>query len=262
MRQTGKFIFAFGTLLFIALLAYTSACKREPVYIGYIDPNPIDTTGTPIDTTGGGDTTIITPPPPITHPCDPDSVYFTQQVLPILTSNCAMSGCHNVQSHKEGIILNNYTNTRNTGGINLGNPTNTKIYRVLSQSGGDRMPPYPMALLPLDQRALILKWIQQGAKDLTCDADCDTTNVTFTTSIMPIITLKCKGCHSGTNPSGSIALTNYTQVKATVTSGTLMGSILHQAGYVAMPQPVGSDQLPDCDIQKLQIWIAAGAPNN
>ncbi|HOY06238.1 MAG TPA: hypothetical protein PLO67_12600 [Saprospiraceae bacterium] len=255
MRQTGKFIFAFGTLLFIALLAYTSACKREPVYIGYIDPNPIDTTG------GPGDTTIITPPPPVTHPCDPDSVYFTQQILPILTSNCAMSGCHNAASHEEGVILDNYTNTRNTGKINLGSPSNSKLYRVLNQTN-ERMPPAPMAALPLDQRALILKWIQQGALNLTCDADCDTTNVTFTTSVMPIITLKCKGCHSGTNPSGNIALTNYTQVKATVTSGTLMGSILHQAGYVAMPQPIGSAQLPDCDISKLQIWIAAGAPNN
>ena len=255
MRQTGKLIFAFGTLLFIALLAYTSACKREPVYIGYVEPNPIDTTG------GGGDTTIITPPPPITHPCDPDSVYFNQQILPILTSNCAMSGCHNATSHEEGVILDNYTNTRNTGKINLNSPSNSKLYRVLNQTN-ERMPPAPMAALPLDQRALILKWIQQGAQNLSCDADCDTTNVTFATSVMPIITLKCKGCHSGSNPSGNIALTNYTQVKATVTSGTLMGSILHQAGYVAMPQPVGSAQLPECDIRKLQIWIAGGALDN
>jgi hypothetical protein len=173
-----------------------------------------------------------------------------------------MSGCHNAQSHEDGVILDNYTNTRNTGKINLGSPSNSKLYRVLNQTGGDRMPPSPATALPAAQRALILKWIQQGALNLTCDADCDTTNVTFAASVMPIITLKCKGCHGSINPSGNISLTNYTQVKATVTSGTLMGSILHQTGYVAMPQPVGSAQLPDCDIRKLQIWIAAGALDN
>lgn len=259
MYRTGKILFAFGVFALAAIFTYTSSCKREPVYIGYVDSNPVDTTGNPGDT--------ITPPPPPpppppAHPCSPDSVYFAQDILPILTSNCAMSGCHNAQSHEDGVILDNYTNVRNTGKINLTSPSNSKLYRVLNQTGGDRMPPLPMAALPADQRALILKWIQQGALNLTCDSDCDTTNVTFSTTIMPLITLKCKGCHSGASPSGNVALTNYTQVKATVTSGTLMGSILHQPGFVAMPQPVGSASLPDCDIRKLQIWIAAGALDN
>ncbi len=259
MQSSGKIIFAFGTFVLFALIAYTSSCRREPVYIGYEDPTPIDTTGNPIDTTGNP---VDTTPVVVTHPCSPDSVYFEQDILPILTSNCAMSGCHDVLSHEDGVILDNYTNTRNTGKINLTNPSNSKLYRVLNQSGGDRMPPPPRSALPADQRALILKWIQQGAQNLSCDSACDTTNVTFSTSVMPLITLKCKGCHSGTTPSGNVSLTNYTQVKATVTSGTLMGSILHQTGYSAMPQPVANGPLPDCDIRKLQIWIAAGALDN
>ncbi len=251
MQRSGKIFFAFATVSLLALIAYTSACKRDPVYIGSLDPViPVD----PVDT-------IVTPTPNL-HPCSPDSVYFNMQILPILTSNCAMSGCHNVQSHEEGVILNNYTNTRNTGKVNLSSPSNSKLYRVLSQSGGDRMPPSPMAALPVAQRALILKWIQQGALNLTCEADCDTTNVTFSGSVMPIISLKCQGCHSGANPGGSVSLTNYTQVKATVTSGTLIGSITHAAGFKPMPEPVGSFKLPDCDIRKMQIWIGQGALNN
>lgn len=253
MQLSGKSFFVFATVALLAFLAYSSACKRTPVYIGSldpVDPDPVDTITPP-------------PPPPVNlHPCSPDSVYFTQDILPILTSNCAMSGCHNVQSHEEGVILNNYTNTRNTGKINLSSPSNSKLYRVLNMTGGDRMPPSPMAALPVAQRALILKWIQQGALNLTCDADCDTTNVTFSGSVMPLISLKCQGCHSGSNPGGGVSLTNYTQVKASVTSGTLIGSITHAPGFKPMPEPVGSYALPDCDIRKVQIWISAGALNN
>ena len=67
--------FAAGIVLF-----NTTACHRDPVYIGEL---PID----PIDTSGGGGTVIV-------HPCSPDSVYFEQQLLPIIQSNCAVSGCH------------------------------------------------------------------------------------------------------------------------------------------------------------------------
>lgn len=252
MQQSGRIFFAFASIAFLVLIAYTSACKREPVYIGSLDPIIID----PVDTT------IIPPPPVNLHPCSPDSVYFTQQILPILTSNCAMSGCHNAQSHEEGVILDNYTNTRNTGKINLSSPSTSKLYRVLNYTNGDRMPPSPASLLPTAQRALILKWIQQGALNLTCESDCDTTNVTFSGSVLPLISFKCNGCHSGSSPSGSLSLTNYTQVKASVDSGKFMGSILHKAGFVAMPQPIGSTQLPDCDIRKFQIWIDNGALNN
>jgi hypothetical protein len=38
------------------------------------------------------------------------------------------------------------------------------LYKVLNDNDPeDRMPPAPMAALPTSQRALILKWIQQGA---------------------------------------------------------------------------------------------------
>lgn len=242
MRHT-RFL-ASATVILTALFVYFSACTREPVYIGSLPTEPIDTSGTSI-------------------PCDPDSVYFNQQVLPILTSNCAMSGCHDVQSHEEGVILNNYTNTRNTGGINLTNPANSKIYKVLNISDPEeRMPPAPASLLPVSERDLILKWIQQGALNKICNAGCDTTNVTFSGVIMPLISFKCEGCHSGSTPQGNVALTNYNQVKATVTDGTLLGSIEHISGYKPMPYPAGSYKMPDCEIRSIQIWVENGAPNN
>ncbi len=250
MRLSRSIFSAAAAVLLLAIFLYNPACKREPVYIGDIDTTPVDTTG------NGGNGN------PVTHPCSPDSVYFNQQILPILTSNCAMPGCHDAGSHEDGIILDNYTNIRNTGKLNLTTPANSKLYKVLSPSSGDRMPPPPAAVLPADQRALILKWIQQGALNLTCDADCDTTSVTFSGSVMPIISLKCQGCHSGTSPQGGVSLTNYTQVKATVTDGSLWGSLVHATGFTAMPYPSGSSKLPECDLRKVKIWINKGAPND
>lgn len=225
------------TLLASSLLLLVFACKHQTI----IPEEPIDTG----------------------VPCNPDSVYFNAQILPILASNCTQSGCHDAQSHKEGIILDNYANVRATGEINLGNPSKSELYKVLNDTDpNDRMPPAPQAALPLEQRALILKWIEQGAQNLTCDAGCDTTNVSFSASVMPIISLKCKGCHQGASPSGNLALTNFNDVKKRVDDGSLMGSINHASGFTAMPYPAGSAKLPECDIRKMQIWINNGALNN
>ena len=38
----------------------------------------------------------------------------------------------------------------------------------------------------------------------------------------------------------------------------LIGAIKHEPGFVAMPQSGG--KLEDCDIEKMEAWIAAGAP--
>lgn len=245
MRIPEKIFLLLSGAGLLALLLQSGACRREPVYIGSLEPpGGVDTTGN-------------------LHPCDPDSVYFSQQILPILTSNCAMSDCHDVASHEEGVILDNYINTRNTGQINLDNPAASKLYRVLNDPDpNDRMPPSPAPALPVEQRNLILQWIQQGALDLYCDAGCDTTQFTYSGGVQPIINLKCQGCHSGSNPSGGVALGTYSEVKMSVDNGSLMGSILHQTGFSPMPYPLGNSKLPDCEIAIFRKWIEAGALNN
>lgn len=234
------FLFAF----FLAIVVATNACKHEP--FNPAEPNPVDPNG-----------------PNSSNPCDPDSVYFSQQILPILTSNCAMPGCHDAASHEDGIVLDNYANVLSTGKIKINNPADSKIYKVLNDSDpNDRMPPAPMSALPLDQRQLILQWIQQGAQNLSCSADCDTTNVKFSTHVQPLINLKCKGCHGANNPSGGISLTTYNQVKTSVANGQLWGSINHASGYKPMPYPIGNAKMPDCDLRKVKIWMDNGAPND
>src|SRR6185503_9420315 len=77
----------------------------------------------PPDTTGG-------PPPVISGNCNPDSVYFANTILPIVSSNCAMGGCHDPASHKEGLILNNYSGIMRI--VQPGNASGSKLYRVIT----------------------------------------------------------------------------------------------------------------------------------
>lgn len=196
--------------------------------------------------------------------CDPDSVYFQLQVLPILRSNCAISGCHDAATAKEGIILDSYYNVMRTGDVRAFNPGNSEIYEKIVEDRSDkRMPPPPQAPLNADQIGLIRKWIQQGALNLTCDADagvCNTANVSFATTVRPIIQNNCQGCHSGGAPSGGIDLSTYAGIKAVAGNGRLYGAISWQPGFSKMPQ--GGAQLASCSIQQIKSWIDAGAPEN
>ncbi|HCQ28866.1 MAG TPA: hypothetical protein DIU39_01185 [Flavobacteriales bacterium] len=92
------------------------------------------------------------------------------------------------------------------------------------------------------------------------NASCDTLNVTYSGTISIILEAQCNGCHSGTIPAGGIKTDNYTDVKALVDNGKLMGVIKHEPGY--SPMPKGGQKLSDCDISKFEVWIRNGALNN
>ena len=196
-----------------------------------------------------------------TDPCDVNKVYFEQQVLPILISNCAKSGCHDNISRKEGVVLTSYSSVINTGGIRAGNAGESKLYKLIVTSNpGDRMPEPPANPLTQEQKNLIYNWIQQGAQNLICQSMCDSTVYTFSGSISNIISAKCLGCHSVTSAGGSIDFSTYAGIKATVTNGKLWGSINQLPGYSAMPK--NGTKLSACEITQFRKWIDAGSPNN
>lgn len=236
----------------IALVAiFLPSCRHELVL--------------PLDGSGPQDTI---PLPPIDSadysgtPCSPDTVYFQNQILPILVSQCAKSGCHDVQSHKEGVIMVDYQRIISTGKVKAYYPNSSKLYTVLSISNPeDRMPPAPDSPLSTEQKNLIKKWIEQGALNNECNENfggCDTTNVTYTNFVGPLMANSCTGCHGVNNPSGGIRLTSYAETKTSAQSGRLYGSIAHQAGYKAMPD--GAPALSTCFINKVHAWISAGMP--
>ncbi len=255
MERTKKVFFDFilaGIIFILVLAVFTlSSCKHEsPVYPNATDDSENNNGG---GNNGGGNTGGTN--------CDPNLVYFEQQILPLIVSNCAQSGCHSNQDHAEGIALTNYGNIMSGGEVRPGNPNGSKLYEVITTSDhGDRMPPAPQAPLTSIQAGLISQWIQQGAQNNSCQNACDTTNVTYSGTISPIVQNYCVGCHSGGSPSGGIGMSTFTEVNSMALDGSLYGSVNHSAGY--SPMPKGSNSLSTCQIDQIRIWIAAGSQNN
>lgn len=91
---------------------------------------------------------------------------------------------------------------------------------------------------------------------------CDTTNVTYANSVVPIIQNYCLSCHSNSTASmgGNIKLEDYADVKLRADDHRLLGSVDHQNGY--SPMPKGSKKLDECKVSIIRLWVNAGAPNN
>lgn len=194
--------------------------------------------------------------------CNPDTIYFQQQVLPILISNCTLSGCHDEMSRRKGVVLTSYANVLNTAGIRPGNPLDSDLYEALVEDDPeDRMPKSPLAPLTAQQKAAIFKWIQQGAKNLSCENSCTTSApATFQATVQPLLSTKCAGCHSGPNAQAGIDLSTYSGVKVTISDGRFWGAVNHQPGFSAMPK--NGTRLSDCELGQIKKWIDAGAINN
>jgi len=192
--------------------------------------------------------------PKVSSNCSADTVYFQNDIRPYLNSTCALSSCHDATTGKEDIVLTNYAAVMKTGGINLQNPAESEIYRVLGKSGEDRMPPPPAKAWSSDQSAALLSWISQGALNNACaDTTCDTTNVTFAGSVAPILQKSCDGCHNSSTSFGGIDLTNTNQLALLGSNGSLLGAIRQKPGYI--PMPPGGNKLSNCDIETIAIWI-------
>ncbi len=89
---------------------------------------------------------------------------------------------------------------------------------------------------------------------------CDTLNVTYQSTVFPILHQHCISCHVGTTPEAGLNFENYDDVAFTAQSGQLLGSIRHEPNYSPMPQ--NASKLSDCNISQIQKWIDDGTPNN
>ncbi len=201
--------------------------------------------------------THLPPVPPVPDPpCDPGIVDFTNEILPMIQSNCAMSGCHSSTNPVDDIDLSSYAGIRSE--VRAGDPNDSELYTVLFESGEDLMPPPPMAPLTDAQKERIRLWILQGAKETNCIGDCDTAAVTtYSGSIAALIQTQCIGCHQGPTASGGVQLSNYSDVSSAVTYRGLLESINATSGPTAMPP---SGPMNACNIALLERWVRGGMP--
>lgn len=188
--------------------------------------------------------------------CSPDSVYFANDIFPLITSTCAMGGCHDAITKAEDVDLTNYTKIVKY--VRPGNAFNSKLYNEIIRTDKDRMPPPPMAPWTIDQINKLKVWINQGAKNNSCDG-CDTTKFTYAAAIKPIIQNKCQGCHNPSFLGGNIDLSTHDKLKIQVLNGKLYGAVSWSAGYSPMPRAM---KLSDCEITQIKKWISSGSLNN
>ena len=90
---------------------------------------------------------------------------------------------------------------------------------------------------------------------------CDTTSVSFSGDIVPILTNNCYNCHSNKNASifaFDIRLEDHTDVAAV--SHSLVAVVNYEPGYPPMPK--GEMKLDSCLINTIEAWINDGFPDN
>lgn len=211
-----------------------------------------------------------------------DEICFERDVFPVFLENCALSGCHNSESRKEGFVFDSYESitTSNRGrAIIPYNLKRSKVYKKITEdTNEDRMPPPPNTPLTSSEISIINKWIMAGATNSKCsdmgiikeeiitrddslyvsdkiETGCDTLMLTYK-DIQPIIEKNCYKCHSGNAPTELFNLETYTQIKEKGETGKLFGAINHLAGYKPMPKK--SPKLEGCDLIKFNSWINKG----
>lgn len=92
------------------------------------------------------------------------------------------------------------------------------------------------------------------------NAECDTNNVTYTTTIAPLMEANCNSCHNTNTPNAGVITNNYTDLKVVADNGQLWGAVNHEQGY--SPMPKNQAKLLKCDLAKIEAWLNAGAPDN
>ena len=93
--------------------------------------------------------------------------------------------------------------------------------------------------------------------------ECDTSQVTLSGKVQPILQTNCYACHSTQNApvaGAGINLEVYSSLESKANSGALLGSIQHASGF--SPMPKAAAKLSDCNISIIKVWIENGAQND
>ncbi|MBK6860483.1 MAG: c-type cytochrome [Saprospiraceae bacterium] len=189
---------------------------------------------------------------------DGREVCFEQEVLPLIVSTCAREGCHNPATYEKGYDLTQYNDILRM--VEPGSYRKSELYKVIT-SPFSPMPPKPYDRLSKEQITTISLWIEQGAQNAICMVEaCDTSFVSYSSVVKPILDLYCNGCHAGPRPQGGVDYNNFNGVRTTVEDGSLISSIIRDGNTVNMPK--NGNKLPDCKIQQIKKWVQDGAKNN
>src|SRR6187402_947793 len=81
---------------------------------------------------------------------------------------------------------------------------------------------------------------------------CDSVNVTYSGTILPILRDNCYRCHAGSQTVAPFHLDAYADASLVALSGHMVGALTHSPGF--SPMPKNAAQLSDCTIGKIRKW--------
>lgn len=90
---------------------------------------------------------------------------------------------------------------------------------------------------------------------------CASLNITYTSTIQPLIESRCTSCHNGTGATlpGVYNFHDYNVVKRVALTDSIYKAVTGQfAGKPRMPY--GGPYLSDCEITQIKTWANLGAP--
>ncbi len=198
-------------------------------------------------------------------------VCFTSEVLPVFQSSCGTSGCHGGGSSEGGYVFTSYNSIMEA--IAPGDLNGSKAYQSIIAKWFNAMPPdNPISK---DARTSIRIWIEQGARNTTCDdiIPPDTTVIDtmacFSRDILPILASSCAitDCHDNITQKEDVNLSSYANLISSevVVTGSPTSSKLYQVliktGEERMP-PSPMSSLTIEQINMIYKWIKEGATDN
>jgi len=236
--------FLYYTIVLLSICILYNACQHD--IINHLTTISKDTVFvvTPITGTTPGTTTVS------------DTICFNTEILPIYVSYCASAGCHDLASHREGVVTTDYGYIMN--GIRAKNVTGSKYYTII----GNGMPPKSSPQMTSTQVANIKKWIEQGALNTNCTNVCDTTKFTYAGAIQTILSNNCGGCHGSAPGSSNVYIGDYASAKAYVSANKsiFLNAINYSTTITASKRMPPSGKMVDCKIGQIQKWINNGYP--
>ena len=88
---------------------------------------------------------------------------------------------------------------------------------------------------------------------------CDTLNLSYEETIMPLLQDYCVACHNAGSAAAGYDYSDYDGVLVSVADGSLLGTIVGETGYSPMPPGTSLD---GCAIEKIKAWISTLDPDS
>lgn len=172
-------------------------------------------------------------------------VSFRNEVVPIITGGAC--GCHNNGIASRAVQFSHFDTVFYDAIL-------SRVSLFDSWVNGGTHPGAGVIDFSANEKSVIKRWIDQGAKDDAGGACASVPNPKYTTNIVPIYTTSCKGstCHGGIGPS-----LDYTAFTST-TNKAVMNAMVNSGG--SSGHPGGPLSLSSCTIDIFKTWMAQGQP--